>query len=142
MSQERLAGRIDQLSRGVRGAAAALPEERADLASRATEEADRMRAAARGVVAGLREDGGDAAGGPRLVPGTSEADVERTLEEALRALEDLHYAILRVAVLDEEADPVGVEEEVEVTRDVAGALRGLLEGGTPGSDPAADPPES
>lgn len=86
---ERRIGRAAQLRKGIAGAAAALPEPHAALASRAL-------GAAEGIVS-------------RVEP----LDSAGRLDEGIERLERVHYALLRVAVLDEPPPAAGLEGVVE-----------------------------
>lgn len=91
--------RVEQLRRGITGAAAALPQAHAGLGSRATAAAGRVASGPAG--SGSRKA---AEGAPDAVP----------------SMERLHYALLRVAVLGETPAEAGLEEALEALEALAG----------------------
>lgn len=87
--------RIGQLREGTVGAAAALPEEHADTGREAVEAADRLLALARRAA-----DEGDPS----------------NLEEALDALERVHFDLLRMEVHGAAPEEAGVAADLERLR--------------------------
>lgn len=111
---ERTARKVAQLAEGIEGAAAALPAQHASLGERAAAAAARASSAA--AAAARASSAADAPATDRL-------------DEILRCMERLHYALLRIDVLEEGPEETGVEERLA-------ALEALLPAGTAGG--AAD----
>lgn len=116
MAEEALRERLQQLCRGVRGAAAALPPAHAGTGDRAIGAAERLSAAAR-----------------ELSP-TSPDGAEEEIRAALERVESAHYALLRVAVLEQSPEEAQLERELSGLEEVAERLQWLLGGERAGAD--------
>lgn len=110
MAEEATQERLQQVCRGVRGAAAALPPAHAGMGDRAIGAAERLSAAARD-----------------LSP-TSPDGAEEEIRAALERVESVHYALLRVAVQEESPEEADLEEELSQLEELAERLQWLLRG--------------
>ncbi len=116
MPEEATRERLQQVCRGVRGAAGALPPAHAGVGDRAVAAAERLSAAAR-----------------ELSP-TSPDGAEQEIRAALDRVESAHYALLRVVVLEESPEEADLDDEVRELEEVAERLQWLLGGERAGAD--------
>lgn len=152
------AERILQLRRGVSAAAAALPADRRETAESAVAAADELadRVAELVETPGPEEDvevetpdeDVDAAGWLREGParrreaggpaGTEVADAEPLPDEIAREgaelMSDLHFALLRMEVLERDPEALSVEQTIERVRALADRLAERAGAGDPASD--------